>query len=344
MTAKILICTLCLILPAAWINSSPAQQPPPPVLQEKASDHVLFELLFRIVGGSRGSNLQLTTMLSYQRKAQLADSEVQTLADIGADFVRKVSILDEKAKALTTYGRERGIKPPAELKTLQEERIQLVNQAVKQLSESLDGASFARLYGAVTKQSPSSSAYSTRIPEELARPAPPGSGVRRGDFETPANTSLYESKLPIKYMITPVAADGKTEKRLYKTGDPVLLKVTLLNAADRTVKIHIKEAMASLILLAERDGERLFPRSRELAFMPARSLPDQVELTYSFPLVVGTIRITVDGEVMPAGEYKCSLKRPLSFPPPQDEEEAARIARLAQLSLGSNTIVFKVIE
>jgi hypothetical protein len=339
---------LGLILPSA------AQEPPAPVIAGGIPRHIVFYQFFQRISPPDGEPKQQEEAASawlrqVARSAQLRDDQVEIIRSLAADCLAKVSGVDEKAKAITAFGHDRRLNPTGpppellpDLKRLEEERTRTIQESILRLREALGEKAFSGLESALTPAA--GSGMSVRLPDELSRPASPDRRVQRGDFQVPERESMYESKLPVKVMITPVSEDGITEKTRFTMDEPVRFKITLLNTADRILTMDVEAVMRRFSFLGTKLGEDPKRAVIRFEFLPGRGMLGTLQLPFNVPVVVGTARLTPGGTIFPPGQYSCTLQRPLGLPSPLSDADNQLNVETALLSLNSNTIVFEVVQ
>jgi hypothetical protein len=335
------------------VPSSAAQQPPPPVVQGEVPQHILFYMFFQSVtsqpeGPKEHEQFATAKLKQVAREAHLQDNQIETLRHFAADCISKVSIVDEKANGLIASARDRHLNPNgpppqalSDLKALQDEHDHIIKESIAGLRATLGDKAFSGLEAAL-KPRPGS-AISVRLPDELAHPAAPDRRLERGDFEMPKRQSVYESRLPVKVMVTPVGDDGLTEKRQFRMDDPVIFKVTLLNTSDQIIKMDVEAVMRQCLFLGTKQGDEVKRAPLRFDFLPARGMQGEVQLLSNVPAVVGTARLNVHGTIFIPGQYTGILQRILSMPPPTSDADNQRNIQASIVALNSNTVSFEIV-
>jgi hypothetical protein len=224
---------------------------------------------------------------------------------------------------------------------LQDEHDHIIKESMAGLRATLGDKAFSGLEAAL-KPRPGL-AISVRLPDELAHPAAPDRRLERGDFEIPKGQSVYESRLPVKVMISPVGDDGLTEKKQFKMDDPVIFKVTLLNTSDQIVKMDVEAVMRQCLFLGTKQGDEVKRAPLRFDFLPVRGMQGEVQLSSNVPVVVGTARLNEHGAVFVPGRYTGTLQRTLSMPPPTSDADDQRNLQASHLGLNSNTVSFEIV-
>ncbi len=350
--ARQITLVLSLFLGLGTVLLCAAQQPPPPVIQGEVPQHILFYMFFQSITPQSGEQKERDQFATARLRqvagaAKLQDDQVEVLRHFAADCISKVSTVDEKAQALIAFSRNRRLNPngppsqvTSDLKALQQERDKIITESISGLRAGIGEKAFADLQSAL-KPRPGSAA-AVRLPDELAQPAVPDARLQRGDFQMPRE-SVYETRLPVKVMISPVGDGGRTEMTRFRMDDPVTFQITLLNTADQIVTMDAELVMGQCSLLAMKRGDELKRVPLRFEFLPAKGMPREVPLPSNVPVVVGTARLNVHGTNFVPGQYSATLQRPLALPPPGSEAENKRNLETSLLSLNSNTVVFEIV-
>ncbi len=343
---------LCCFTILGLALSPAAQQPPPPIIQEEIPENALFYMFFQSIAPQQEEQKERNQFATARlgqvaRAARLQTDHIDTLRHFAAECVSKVAVVDEKAQKFIAFARNQRLNPngppaqaPSELKLLQQERDKIVSESVSGLRAALGEEAFAGLQAALKPQP--GSAISVRLPDELAQPAAPDRRLQRGDFPIPRG-SVYESRLPVKAMISPVGDGGPNERMRFTMDEPVRFKITLLNTTNHMVSMNTEFAMNQCSLLAMKQGDAMRQVSLRFEFVPTKGMPLEVPLPSNVPVVVGIARLNANSTDFAPGRYSGTLQRQLALPPPGNDEENRRIVETSLLSLNSNTIVFEIV-
>jgi len=350
--ARFIMIASCGVFTAAGF----AQQAPT-VRQAVPETRLIFMLLRNVAppmpqqASTLSPRVRAAFMRKYQESAQLSEEQVQAIMEIAEDSVKKVTAIDEKSRQIIAAARElakaTGSMPPKppELEELQRQRDALMEQAVIRLRGAVGEDAYGRLAYALSHQNVNErgedrASFAFSLPADLAVPAPPESRILRPDFKMPRE-SLYESKLPVKIMITPVGSDGATEKVQFRAGEDVLLKITLLNTAAEPQVLRVAEVLRNYQVDGTLDGKRL-PGPflwASLTLVPSLAQAPAISIPCNVPLVIGTLRVEKTANLqLVAGEYTFLVQRDFALRPTLNREEEELYAEIGHFALKSNTI------
>ena len=324
-----------------------------PAVRQPVSEPGLFSMLFRMVVPPPESRRPggALALRSFKASAQLTDAQVQDIVEIATAWSREVAVLDARAGEIAASAREHARvtgslpAPPPELMELQKKRDGLTDQALARLRRAIGETAYERLAYAlshrnVNERGEDRASFSVSLPRELAMPAPPESRIQRPDFIVPRE-SLYESRLPIKMMITPVGEDGTSEKRRFQAGDDVFFKVTLLNTVPERQLLRVADVLNNYQLDGTKDGQRLpgLLLWVRLSLLPALAGSPTIDIPHNIPLVIGTLCILKRPQLdLGAGDYTFVLQRSFALRPTINKEEEALYAEIGHFALKSNTV------
>ena len=343
-----------------------------PAVRQPVPEQELILMLFRSVappdvGGEPQlpARVSAAMMAKYQSAANLTDAQVRILKEAAEACVRQVSPIDQKARAIALAAREQakeqarqtGIIPPPPpiLAELQKQRNDIVTDSVNRLREALGAEAYQRLAYALSHQNVNErgedrASFSVSLPPDLAKPAPPEARIERPDFKMPRE-SLYESKLPVKIMITPVGPDGVAEKPDYHAGEDVYLKVTLLNTVRERQVLRVAEVLSNYKVSTTKNGEKIpdLMYVGTLDLVPSCAASPVVDIPFDVPLVIGTIRLDRDTRFdrnprfdLTEGKYTFVLQRSFALRPTINEEEEALYREIGHFALKSNTVAITI--
>ena len=264
--------------------------------------------------------------------------------------VKKVTVIDEKARQISAAAREQAgatgsLRPPPELGELQKQKDAIIEQDLIRLRGAIGEDAYGRLAYALSHQNVNQrgedrASFSVSLPPELAVPAPPESRIQRPDFKMPRE-SLYESKLPVKIMITPVGPDGATEKVQFRAGEDMLFKITLLNTAAEPQVMQVADVLRNYQVNGTLNGQRLpgLFLWASLTLVPSLAHSPAINIPCNVPLVIGTLRVEKTAKMdLVAGKYTFLLQRDFALRPTINKEEEALYAEIGHFALKSNTI------
>jgi hypothetical protein len=354
-SAGIGILALC----GLFFAASFAQQAP--AVRQAVPEPQLFFMLFRSVAppvlqqdSKMPPQVRAAYMRKYQSSAQLSDEQVRVIMEIAVACVKNVTVIDEKARQIITAAREQAkatgsLRPPPELAELQKQKDAIIEQDVIRLRGAIGEDAYGRLAYALSHQNVNErgedrASFSAALPPELAIPAPPESRILRPDFKMPRE-SLYESKLPVKIMITPVGRDGTTEKVQFRVGEEVLLKITLLNTVAEPQVLHVADVVRNYQVDGTLNGQRLPGMFlwASLTLVPSLAHSPTINIPYDVPLVIGTLRVEKTAKMdLVAGKYTFILQRAFALRPTINKEEEALYAEIGHFALKSNTILVSI--
>jgi hypothetical protein len=336
------------------------QQKPVVVQQIRQPD--LFFMLFRSVAEpvlQQDSKIPLGASANlirrYQDLAKLTDDQVQILLETALICVRQVREIDQKASEITTAAREAAREevkrsgkvppPPAELAELQKQKQNVIEQNVNDLRGGLGVDAYDRLSSVLSNQNANDNgreqaSMSISIPPELMIPAPPESRINRPDFKMPQE-SLYESKLPVKIMITPAGATGNEEKLQFGEGEYIYLRVTLLNTVREPMVLHIPEILSYYSVNVTKNGQRLLGSEPKvtLDLLPAFAKASVIDIPDGIPFAIGTVRLERKAQFdLSDGKYTFVLQRDFALRPAVNKEQEDLYKEIGYCALKSNTV------
>jgi hypothetical protein len=334
-----------------------------PTVRNAVPESELFLMLFRSIAPSGLSpNPQMSArpnsmaIRSFQSSAQLSDEQAQKVVEAAIACVSKVTEVDRKAREVNLAAREQAKKngttpvPPPEIRELQKQRDGIIDQELSRLRIALGDAAYDRLAYAISHQNVNQrgeerASMSVSIPPDLALPAPPESRIVRPDFIVPRE-SLYESKLPVKMMITPVGPEGAAEKLQFRVGEEIYFKVTLLNALPARQALHVAEILKNYQVDGTQNGMKLPGPVLwvTLSLIPSLANSPIVDIPYNVPLVIGILHLEKRPQLkMAEGKYTFVLHRDFALRPTINKEEEALYEEIGHFALKSNTVAITIL-
>jgi hypothetical protein len=356
MAGKIVIIGFSIALCFCSIPAGLSQQNP--AIRQPVPEQGLFSMLFRLVVPPQDSKRPggAQALRRFKSSAQLTDDQVQAIVEVATAWSKETTILDERAREINSAARERAKAtgslpaPPPELMELQKQRDSIGERALVRLRGEIGDAAYERLAYALSHQNVNErgedrASFSVSLPRELAMPAPPESRIERPDFKMPRE-SLYESKLPVKMMITPVGEDGTGERTQFRAGEEIFFKVTLLNTVTERQLLHVADVLSNYQLDGTKDGQRL-PSPLlwvKLSLLPSFGDSPVIDIPYNVPLVIGTLSIVKRQQLdLSAGNYTFILQRDFALRPTINKEEEALYAEIGHFALKSNTVSITIL-
>jgi hypothetical protein len=257
----------------------------------------------------------------FQRSAHLSDEEARALNQIADNCMQKVAELDKRAREIiaahSAENRSRNVRPgdpltppPAELSQLQQDRNNVILQAVEQIRIAFGDPGFKRF-------------------DEYVKTS--GDGKR---FVLP---SANKKPLPIQVTITLLDRDGATSRKQFATNERVIVQVAMLNNSTQMIAVKESEVYDWLQLIPTQNRELplsllLHLSGRDNGKESAVDVPP-TQLT-----IVGRIELGPDALKLKPDEYHIVLhNKVLLNRPPNDSE-------LLQLSFsGSERVMFEIV-
>ncbi len=255
--------------------------------------------------------------LVFQRSAHLSDEEARVLNQIADNCVQKVTELDKRAREILAAhraeNRSRNVAPgdpltppPAELSQLQQDRNNVILQAVEQIRIAFGDTGFKRL-------------------DEYLK--------NHGDGKRFVLPSANKKPLPIQVTITLLDRDGATPRKQFAANEKVIVQVAMLNNSTQMIAVKESEVYGWLQLISTQNRE--LPLSLLLRNNGKESAVDvpPAQLT-----IVGRIELGPDALKLNPGQYHIVLhNNVLLNRPPNDSE-------LLQLSFsGSELVMFEIL-
>jgi hypothetical protein len=329
-----------------------------PAVRSAVPEQELFLMLFRSVAQpvlQQDSQVPMRAsagiLMKYQSSAKLTDEQIRIVIDAAVACVKQVTEIDQKAREISLGAREQAKMsggrpvPPPELADLQKQRNSIVEQDVNRLRGALGDAAYERLAYALSHQNVNQrgedrASFSVSLPPELALPAPSEARIRRLDFKVPQE-SLYESRLPVKLMITPVGPDGAAEQLQYGAGEDVYFKVTLLNTVRERQMLHVADVLRNYQVGGTKNGQRIPSLLLwvTLTLVPSLANSPAIDIPFDVPLVIGTLRLEKRAQLdLSEGKYTFILQRSFALRPTIGKEEEALYEEIGHFALKSNTI------
>ena len=122
-------------------------------------------------------------------------------------------------------------------------------------------------------------------------------------------------------MISPVQDGNPNEHMRFKMNEPVVFRITLLNTSNQFMTMNTVFAINQCSLLAEKRGDEVKRAPLRFEFTPVKGLPTEVPLPSNAPVVIGAMRLNVNGTDFVPGQYLGTLQRQLALPPPSNDVE-----------------------
>lgn len=254
----------------------------------------------------------------FQRSAHLSDEEARALNQIADNCMQKVTELDKRAREIIAAHRAEnrsrnvapGDPPPAELSQLQQDRNNVILQAVEQIRIAFGDTEFKRLDEYVKSN---------------------GDGKR---FVLP---SANKKPLPIQVMITLLDRDGATSRKQFAANEKIIVQVAMLNNSTQMIAVKESEVYDWLQLIPTQNRE--LPLSLLLRNSGRNSGKESaVDVPPAQLTIVCRIEIGPDALKLKPDEYRIAVhNKVLLNRPPNDSE-------LLQLSFsGSERVMFEII-
>jgi hypothetical protein len=257
----------------------------------------------------------------FQRSANLSDEEARALNQIADNCMQKVTELDKRAREIIAAHRaenqSRNVArgdplppPPAELSQLQQDRNNVILQAVEQIRIAFGDTEFNRF-------------------DEYVK--------SNGDGKRAVLPAANKKPLPIQVTITLLDRDGATTRKQFAANEKVIVQVAMLNNSTQMIAVKESEVYDWLQLIPTHNRE--LPLSLLLRLSGRNSGKESaVDVPPAQLTIVGRIELGPDALKLKPDEYHIVLhSKVLLNRPPNDSE-------FLQLSFsGSERVMFEII-
>lgn len=284
-----------------------------------------YLILFRRLAGSPSQNQSNQAeapvqrpnyRVVFQRSAHLSDEEARALNQIAENCMQKVAELDKRAREITAAHRaenpSRNVAPgdplpppPKELAQLQQDRNNVILQAIEQIRIAFGDTEFKRFDEYVTSN---------------------GNGKR---FVLP---SANKRSLPIQVTITLLDRDGATSRKQFAANEKIIVQVAMLNNSTQMIAVKESEVYDWLQLMSDQNIEL------PLSLQPNSRKDSAVDVPPAQLTIVGRIELGPDALKLKPGEYHIALHNSVLLNRPPNDSV------FLQLSFsGSEQVIFEII-
>jgi hypothetical protein len=250
----------------------------------------------------------------FQRSAHLSDEEARALDQIAENCIQKVTELDKRAREIIAghrpENRSRNGAPedppqPAELSQLQQDRNNVILQAIEQIRIAFGDTAFKRL-------------------DEYVK--------NHGDGKRFVLPTANKKPLPIQVTVTILDRDGSASRKQFAANEEVIIQVAMLNNSTQMIAVKESEVVGWLQLISTQN------RELPLSLLSRSGKESAVDVPPTQLTIVGRIELGPNSLKLKPGEYHILLSNNVLLNRPPNDSE------LLQLSFsGSAQVIFEIV-